>query len=83
MLVISSKEFRDNQKKYFDLVDQNQQVIVQRGKDKSYVLVPISEEDRFFLDPKVIEEVQEGMAEYKTGKVTKVKKTDLDQLLGV
>lgn len=83
MLVISSKKFRDNQKKYFDLVDQNQRVIVQRGKDKSYVLVPISKEDRFFLDPKVIEEIQEGMAEYKAGKVTKVKKTDLDQLLGV
>lgn len=83
MLVISSKEFRDNQTKYFDLVDQNQQVIVQRGKDKSYVLVPVSEEDRFFLDPKVIKEVKEGIEDYKSGKVTKIKKNELDQLLGL
>jgi hypothetical protein len=83
MLVISSKEFRDNQKKYFDLVDQNQQVIVQRGKDKSYVLVPISDDDRFFLDPKVIAEVKEGIAEYKSGKVIRVAKEELDQLLGL
>jgi hypothetical protein len=83
MLVISSKEFRDNQKKYFDLVDQNQQVIVQRGKDKSYVLVPISDEDRFFLDPKVIAEVKEGIKQYKSGEVIKVAKEELDQLLGL
>lgn len=83
MLVISSKEFRDNQKKYFDLVDQNQQVIVQRGKDKSYVLVPISEEDRFCLDPKVIAEVKEEIEDFKAGRVKKVDKKDLNQLLGL
>ena len=27
MIVISSREFRDNQRKYFDLVDQNEQVV--------------------------------------------------------
>ena len=27
MVIISSREFRDHQKKYFDLVDQNEQVI--------------------------------------------------------
>ena len=83
MLVISSKEFRDNQKKYFDLVDQNHQVIVQRGKDKSYVLIPISDEDRFFLDPKVIAELNEGIEDYKSGRVVKVAKEELDQLLGL
>ena len=43
MLVISSREFRENQKKYFDLIDQKEQVIVQRGKNKAYALVPIDE----------------------------------------
>ena len=40
MMIVSSREFRDHQKKYFDLVDQNEQIIVQRGKDKAYVIVP-------------------------------------------
>ena len=46
MMMISSREFRDQQKKYFDLVDQNEQVIVQRGKDKAYVIVPLNDVDR-------------------------------------
>ena len=46
MMIVSSREFRDNQKKYFDLADQNQQVIVQRGKDKAYVIVPLNDVDR-------------------------------------
>jgi antitoxin YefM len=41
MLIVSSREFRENQKKYFDLVDQNEQVIVQRGKDKAYMIIPV------------------------------------------
>ncbi|ROO15061.1 prevent-host-death protein, partial [Flavobacterium psychrophilum] len=45
MIVISSREFRDHQKKYFDLIDTNEQVIVQRGKNKSYKLVPVLEDD--------------------------------------
>lgn len=46
MRIISSREFNDNQKLYFDLADQNEQIIVQRGKDKAYMLIPITESDR-------------------------------------
>lgn len=45
MLIVSSREFRDNQKKYFDSVDNGEQVIVQRGKDRSYKLVPVTNSD--------------------------------------
>ena len=38
MRIISSREFNDNQKLYFDLADQNEQIIVQRGKDKAFFL---------------------------------------------
>ena len=48
MLVISSREFRQNQRLYFDKADKGEQIIVQRGKDKSYALTPIGEEDIFF-----------------------------------
>ena len=45
MLVISSREFRNNQAQYFDLVDSREHVIIQRGKSKSYRLLPIGEDD--------------------------------------
>ncbi|MDR6806403.1 PHD/YefM family antitoxin component YafN of YafNO toxin-antitoxin module [Dyadobacter sp. BE34] len=83
MLVISSREFRDNQKKYMDLADNNQQVIIQRGKGKAYALTPVSERDRYFMDPEVMAEIREGIEQYRAGKTTKVDKTDLDQLLGL
>ena len=64
MMIISSREFRDQQKKYFDLVDQNEQVIVQRGKDKAYVIVPLNDVDRLSVNDQLIQTVQEAEAEY-------------------
>ncbi|QDH79704.1 type II toxin-antitoxin system Phd/YefM family antitoxin [Echinicola soli] len=83
MLVISSREFRDNQKKYLDMVDNNQHIIIQRGKDKAYVLSPVSESDEYFMDPKVKEHVLKGIAQHKAGKTTKVDPQDFDKLLGL
>jgi len=45
MLVVSSREFRDNQKIYLDQVDEGVELFVQRGKGKSYKIVPITEND--------------------------------------
>jgi len=73
MMIISSREFRDNQKKYFDLADQNEQVIVQRGKDKAYVLVPVNNVDRLSVNEKLIHIIKEAEAEYSSGKTLQVK----------
>lgn len=83
MLVISSRKFRDNQKKYMDLVDSNQQVVIKRGKGKAYMLTPVSENDRYFMDPQVMAEIQEGIVQYQACKTTKVDKADFNQLLGL
>ena len=45
MEIISSREFRDNQKKYFDMVDNKKQVIIKRFKNRAYKLVPVTEDD--------------------------------------
>ncbi len=73
MMIISSREFRDHQKKYFDLVDQNEQVIVQRGKDQAYVIVPVNDVDRLSVNEELIQTVQEAEAEYTRKKTTKIK----------
>ena len=71
-MIISSREFRDHQKKYLDLVDQNKQVIVQRGKDKAYVIVPLNDVDRLSVNEELIRTVQEAEAEYSKHKTTKI-----------
>ncbi len=73
MLVISSREFRDNQKKYFDLADQDEQVIVQRGKNKSYLLTPLTEIDRISTNPELIAKVQKAEKEFAEGKTIHIK----------
>ena len=73
MMIISSREFRDQQKKYFDLVDQNEQVIVQRGKDKAYVIVPLNDVDRLSVNDQLIQTVQEAEAEYLKRKTIQIK----------
>jgi hypothetical protein len=73
MMIISSREFRDNQKKYFDLVDQNKQIIVQRGKDLAYLIVPLKDVDRLSVNDELIQTVQEAEAEYAKLKTTKIK----------
>lgn len=45
MLIISSREFRDNQAAYLDRVDNGEEILVQRGRNKSYKIVPVSEAD--------------------------------------
>ena len=51
MEIISSREFRDNQKKYFDMVDNKKQVIVKRSKNRAYKLVPVTEDDMIIEIP--------------------------------
>ncbi len=51
MRVVSSREFRDHQKKYFDMVDNNEQVVVWR-KNRAYKLVPVSDDDTLVEIPK-------------------------------
>ena len=65
MLIISSREFRANQKTYLDQVDAGQELLIQRGKDKSYRIVPVTESDividrKYILDPHI-----EGLFEAK------------------
>ncbi len=65
------------------MADDNQQVIIQRGKGKAYILTPVNEKDKYFMDSQVMANIQEGIAQYRAGKTTKVDKADFDQLLGL
>jgi hypothetical protein len=83
MIVISSREFRQNQKLYFEKVDQGEQVIVQRGKDKAYALTPVTENDRF-LNRKMIEKITDSLNQVKEGKTRRVSSaSEIDELLGL
>lgn len=51
MKIVTSREFRDNQKRYLDLVDNNEQVIVKR-KNRVYKILPVTDDDMLLDIPK-------------------------------
>ena len=67
MIVISSTEFRNNMKKYLDIA-KNEKVIIQRGKNETFVLVSqniADDEDlnRAITVDEVIAKVREGLTD--------------------
>lgn len=83
MLVISTREFRQKQKMYLDLVDNNEQVIVQRGRNKAYALTLISETDRYFSEPEIKIRIAQSIVQAERGELTTLQKKDIDKFLGL
>jgi len=83
MLVISTREFRQKQKMYLDLVDKDEQVIVQRGKNKAYVLTAITETYRYFSDPEIKMRIANSLEQAARGELTTLPKKDINKFLGV
>lgn len=83
MLVISSREFRQNQKKYFERVDKGEHIIVQRAKDKAYVLTPISKDDMYF-SAEMVDKIKQSILEVEQGEVQRVSTSkEISDLLGL
>ena len=67
MVVISSAELRNNMKKYLDMA-RTERVIIQRGRDESFVLIaqnnaPEADLARAIMVDDVIERVREGLTQ--------------------
>jgi antitoxin YefM len=83
MLVVSSREFRQNQKKYFERADEGEQIIVQRGKDKAYSLTPVEPEDLYF-NAEMVERIKQSLDQVKSGKTTRITTPEqVSDLLGL
>ena len=67
MVVVSSREFRANQKKYFDLAQSNLVVINSRNHG-SYKLVPVDDSDFIMNETELLAKINRGIAEYEQGK---------------
>jgi PHD/YefM family antitoxin component YafN of YafNO toxin-antitoxin module len=83
MLIVSSREFRQNQKRYFERADQGEQIIVQRGKDKAYALTPVKEDDLYF-NAEMVERIKQSMEQVKSGKTKSITTAEqINDLLGL
>lgn len=55
MRIISSTEFRDNQALYLDQADNGEEILVQRGRTKSYKIIPVTDLDTVISKEYILE----------------------------
>ncbi|MDR0575343.1 MAG: hypothetical protein LBG96_15215 [Tannerella sp.] len=78
VIEISSREFREKQKAYFDLADNGAQIILKRGRKQAYI-----PDNDLELSPEPRERIKKGLEEIKTGKTTRYTMDELQQRLGL
>ncbi len=75
MKIITTREFRENQKAYFDLAE-TERIIVHRGKNRKPVLLtPVDENAEtalYFSDPAVLASIKQGIEDVKAGRITRI-----------
>jgi len=70
MISISPTELRRNLKKYLTMAN-NERVVVQSGKAEAYKIITakiISDTDKYFSNPKVLEAIKRGREDIKAGR---------------
>ena len=72
MLVISSREFRANQKNYFDRIDNGEEIIIQKKGNKSYKISPITEDDTLMSKSEFLEKINISLEQIREGRSTKL-----------
>ena len=68
MLVVGSREFRNRQRNYLDKVDAGMEILIQRGRTKSYKVTAVpekydtlmSKEDFFAKIDQAVKEIEDG-----------------------
>lgn len=82
MLVITSREFRENQASYFDRVDKGEEILIQRKKNKSYKIVPVTEDDTLMSKEEFFAKIDKSLQQAKEGKRYSMKEDEsLDDFL--
>lgn len=88
MLIINTREFRESQKKYFELAEK-QQVFIKRG-NKMFELKPVEKEgnphpdgDPFFEDKNNVVLIAVGVEQAKSENTIKLTISEVKKLLGL
>ena len=82
LIEITSQEFLEKQKIYFDLADKGAKIILKRDRRKSYVLTPLTEED-IEPYPKMLLRIEKGLQEIEEGKTKRYTMEELQKRMGL
>jgi tRNA nucleotidyltransferase (CCA-adding enzyme) len=69
VLEVTARQFRENQKSFFDIADKGRQIVIKRGRKQSYILTAV-EEDDFVVTPELWAKIERAEQDMREGKVT-------------
>jgi hypothetical protein len=70
VLEVTSRQFRDKQRHYFDMADTGRKVVIKRGRKQSYILTPMHDNDIVFT-PEALKRIDESIEQIKRGECVK------------
>ena len=82
LIEITSREFLEKQKIYFDLADKGAKIILKRDRWKSYILTPLKEEN-IELSPQMLLRIEKGLKEIEEGKTKRYSMEELQKKMGL
>lgn len=83
MMIISSREFRQNQKHYLDLIDNNENIIIHRGKDRAYRISSVKANDSLLSETEFVDKINISIKQAIEGNTTLLTKEQQSILLGL
>lgn len=83
MLIVSSREFRDKQKSYLDKVDEGLEILIQRGKNRSYKIVPVTDDDTLMNKEELDAIIERGLKNIREGKTKRYTMEELRIKMGL
>jgi len=69
---VTSRQFRDKQKSFFDLADAGKQIVIKRGRKQSYTLTPVNDDDLYFT-PEMEAKIERAKQQIGNGEYTVIK----------
>ncbi len=63
---VTSRQFRDHQKEFLDMVAEGVHVIIKRGK-QAFTIAPVSDDDLYFT-PEMLKKIDRSIQQIKEGK---------------
>ena len=82
LIEITSQEFLEKQKIYFDLADKGAKIILKRDRRKSYILTPLNEEN-IELSSQMLLRIEKGLKEIEEGKTKRYTMEELQKRMGL
>ena len=82
VIEISSGKFREKQKTFFELVDKGTRLIIKRGENRTYEIIPANVEELHF-SPEMERRIDQATQNIKDGKGETYTADQIDRMLGL